>query len=81
MKKLKLELGSIKEMLSKEQMKKVLGGEDYGEYGGRCHDGLACMYEESPYQLVHGRCETNSLNRCVCNAGTSSVYLEWCKNA
>ena len=36
MKKLNLQLGSIKEMLSKEQMKKVLGG---SEYDDECEDG------------------------------------------
>ena len=37
MKKLKLNLGTIKEMLSKEQMKMVVGGYDYGGYGeGGC---------------------------------------------
>jgi len=34
MKKLNLKLDSIKEMLTKEQMKKVLGG-DYGGYGSK----------------------------------------------
>jgi len=33
MKKLNLKLGGIKEMLSREQMKKVVGGDGYG-YGG-----------------------------------------------
>jgi hypothetical protein len=32
MKKLNLKLGGLKEMLSKEQMKKITGGDDYG-YG------------------------------------------------
>jgi hypothetical protein len=34
MKKLNLQLGSIKEMLTKEQMKKVAGGGGYGGGGG-----------------------------------------------
>jgi len=37
MKKLNLQLGSIKEMLTKEQMKKVAGG--YGGIGGSCPRG------------------------------------------
>ncbi len=42
MKKLNLKLGGIKEMLSREQMKKVVGG--YG-YGG---DGVQCPPDETP---------------------------------
>ncbi len=36
MKKLNLKLGGIKEMLSREQMKKVVGGDGYGYAANTC---------------------------------------------
>lgn len=42
MKKLNLKMGGIKEMLSREQMKKVVGGDGYGYAGGTCK---ATQYE------------------------------------
>ncbi|MEO8948265.1 MAG: hypothetical protein ABI308_07635 [Mucilaginibacter sp.] len=37
MKKLKLQLDGVKQMLSKDQMKKVIGGDYGGGSGGTCH--------------------------------------------
>ena len=50
MKKLNLQLGSIKEMLTKEQMKKVAGGYDDG--GGQGCD-VTCWINDVPTFCTH----------------------------
>lgn len=52
------------------------GGDPVGE-GDTCWDG-PCSYEQSPGVNVQGFCESNSQNKCVCNAKTSSVILSIC---
>ncbi len=42
MKKLNLKLGGIKEMLSREQMKKVVGGDGYGYYDSNSKSYRCC---------------------------------------
>jgi natural product precursor len=53
MKKLDLQLGSIKAMLTKEQMKKIVGGyvdpcDDQCENDGDCPEGLSCVDTPDP---------------------------------
>jgi len=45
MKKLKLKLDSIKDMLTKDEMKKIIGG-GYGNY--TCT--IVCYYDSGPYE-------------------------------
>jgi|GEM_PF-6483621 len=54
MKKLNLKLGSIKEMLTKEQMKKVVGGGGYG-----------CMFGEIPCNCRNTTFCVSSLSECI----------------
>lgn len=68
MKRLNLQLGSIKEMLTKEQMKRVAGG-----YDGLCPDGTTdmvtikcCFADNDP--LHPGLC-----SNCVTICGSASV--------
>lgn len=70
MKKLNLQLGSIKEMLTKEQMKKVAGGYDDGQ---PCPDGTydmvtlkCCFADDDP--LHPGLC-----SNCVTICGSAFV--------
>ncbi|MEO8948263.1 MAG: hypothetical protein ABI308_07625 [Mucilaginibacter sp.] len=66
MKKLKLQLDGIKEMLSKDQMKKVIGG-DYGGGGGCATGGICWVYNGSNHQ---GKCgHINSTCLCVTDIG------------
>ncbi|HXH98689.1 MAG TPA: hypothetical protein VNI52_00340 [Sphingobacteriaceae bacterium] len=64
MKKLNFKLGGIGEMLTKEQMKKVVGGY---EGAGRCSTG-SCTINVSGHGEQPGGCESNSANKCVCKA-------------
>lgn len=70
MKKLDLKLGGVKEMLTKEQMKKVVGGDDdYGGSGVRCVfyccDAFGCGQGVS----VDHECSTNE--ECQAASGVS----------
>lgn len=62
--------------LSKEEMKKVMGGVDEGDKdpgAGRCYDVFTrCGNKDE------GRCEENSNHKCVCNMGTQSWLSEQC---
>ncbi|SRR5690348_9905927 len=75
MKKLKLDLAGIGELLSKEQMKLVMGGgDDYGSYGDAkkcttnqdCGDGQKCTgLQGIPFSI----CETIAIGTaCTSNA-------------
>lgn len=65
------------EILTREQLRQVLGGNDGSGPGGNCRTD-ECVYRESPNHDVLGKCETNSKDQCVCNAGTSSVVHGSC---
>jgi len=69
MKKLNLKLGGIKEMLSREQMKKVTGGDDGYGYGGgswaTCRDECAYNYQ----------CASNNCNLARCSNGTFFICI------
>jgi len=71
MKKLNLQLGSIKEMLTKEQMKKVAGG--YGCYTGNCMDvTVDCICtDQSSFQCTFNSCDCDGLLQCDIAAGDS----------
>jgi hypothetical protein len=69
MKKLKLELGSIKEMLSKEQMKMVVGG--YGGYGG--YGDSLCTVECT----TNSDCKNPSFPTCYQKTHCGSVKQDW----
>jgi natural product precursor len=66
MKKLNLQLGSIKEMLTKEQMKKVAGGGYDCDGSGvacspttedvHCCPGLSCVSDPDPQNIFHYQC-------------------------
>lgn len=68
MKKLNLQLGNIKEMLTREQMKKVSGGYDPGDCLAstelcnpiteetNCCEGLSCQYDSDPQNPLHYQC-------------------------
>jgi hypothetical protein len=74
MKKLNLKLGGIKEMLTKEQMKKVIGGDGYG-YGGattQCYITTSGPNYSNPstgWILVNGS-----------GSGASSIANSYCVN-
>lgn len=34
----------------------------------------SCWYQQADIGWVQGVCQTNSKGRCVCNAGTSSIF-------
>lgn len=72
MKKLNLQLGSIKEMLTKEQMKKISGG--YGEcYNGACMDvTVQCICTDgSFFNCIYNDCDCDGLLQCDIVAGPS----------
>jgi hypothetical protein len=71
----KINLANIQGKLNRKEMKNIMAGS-----GGFCSNGEDCSYYEANTGTVIGRCETNSNNACVCNAGTSSVVHETCKN-
>jgi hypothetical protein len=83
MKKLKLkalELGA-KELLSREQLKHVIGGDDGSGSGGAhtCYGSQSsCSYDQAGSGSVNGSCSTNSNGRCVCGNGSSSVLSDSC---
>ncbi len=62
MKKLNLKLGGIKEMLSREQMKKVVGGDGYGYSGGGSTN---CYYCTDPTSGIHGSCDRRGDGTCL----------------
>lgn len=68
------------QIFTREQLKAIRGGDDTTYYGdaARCLNSVPCYYTESPGNTVGGYCETNSNNKCVCNAGSSSVLLNGC---
>lgn len=58
--------------LTKEEMKKVMGGVDEGDKDpeGRCYDSFTrCGSNDE------GRCEQNSNKKCVCNTGRGSSWI------
>jgi len=81
MKKLKLkalELGAT-EMLTRTQLKNVLGGSTMIVSGHACYGSqTSCSYDQSGGGTVSGSCSTNSNGKCVCSNGTSSVLLDTC---
>lgn len=80
MKKLKLaalNLGKL-EVLNREQLRQVLGGDDSGSAHSCYGSQTTCTYQESGSGSVTGTCSTNSSGRCACGNGNSSVLLDAC---
>ncbi len=69
MKKLNLKLGGIKEMLSREQMKKVVGGDGYGYDGGSDPSKCVADGETCPSGFTSARC----CNRCMADGKCATV--------
>ena len=71
MKKLNLKLGDIKEMLTKEQMKKVVGA-----YGSYCRSGKCQLYISEKGIEVTGKCHQETIGgliHCYCQNGTHTT--------
>lgn len=81
MKKLKLkalELG-VQEVLTRDQLKNVLGGDGSNDGTHVCYSTTTtCTYQESGTGTVSGSCSTNANGKCVCSNGTSSVLSSDC---
>lgn len=81
MKKLKLNLQQFPgaEVLTRSQLKNVLGGHATNTTGHACYGSqTTCTYQESGTGEVTGTCSTNSTGHCICSNGTSSVPLDTC---
>jgi len=73
MRKLKLELGSIREMLTKEQLKKVAGGYDDGSTydEGRCSPGVGRWAYTTPVNW--DKCAADIATYCSSGEGGCHV--------
>ena len=68
-------------MLSKDEQRKIKGGNP-PEGGTHCsNSNTTCRYYESGTGYVNGHCETNSANQCVCKSQNSSVVWSECMAA
>lgn len=67
------------EILTREELKNVLGGDTGSSTESRCYNRFTPCYVNAPASAEKdGTCETNSKNKCVCNNGTHSVIAESC---
>lgn len=68
-------LQSLGKMLSRSEQLLIKGGVNPPTF---CKIALECTFYEAGHGNVTGQCEQNSANKCVCNAGTSSVVWTAC---
>lgn len=72
MKKLSLNAKSVNDILSREELKKIVGGSGGGS--GRCKS----RHTHCGNSSEKGTCESRNDGKCVCNTGTSSWLAEEC---
>jgi hypothetical protein len=83
MKKLDLKFGGIKEMLTKEQMKKITGGDDYG-YGSAWTG--QCIFYGNDGKPISGLTVTSSDNdgghssQCLADLACTTLINNSCSN-
>jgi hypothetical protein len=70
MKKLNLKLGSIKSMLSTQEMKKIQGG------GDECYANLPCGFMESVYGCVDPLCELSYREVCATSIHDAECIID-----
>ena len=71
----KMSLANIRGKLSREEMSKILAGDE----GSICDMNRSpCTYYESGTGQVTGECVMNSKDQCVCQSANSSVVWQGC---